>query len=152
MQREEAERRGAGGSREQVLGREVRGPIEAGELVTVPWSHPGSDAVVEFSTDELTAFCPVTGQPDFYILKLSYRPAERLLESKALKLYLWGFREKGAFAEDLAATMLGDLVAACEPEEMTVDLTQKVRGGLELRTVVRHPSQRTESESRGAID
>jgi 7-cyano-7-deazaguanine reductase len=93
---------------------------------------------VEFSTDELTAFCPVTGQPDFYALTLSYRPAERLLESKALKLYLWGFRDKGAFAEDLAATMLDDLVAACEPRGMTVDLTQKVRGGLELRTVVRH--------------
>lgn len=123
---------------DRALGRETRGPIGAGELDTVPWNHPGSDAVVEFSTDELTAFCPVTGQPDFYVLKLSYRPAERLLESKALKLYLWGFRDQGAFAEDLAATMLEDLVAACEPRGMTVDLTQKVRGGLELRTVVRH--------------
>lgn len=121
---------------ERVLGREVRGPISAGELDTVPWGHPGSDTVVEFTTDELTAFCPVTGQPDFYVLKLSYRPAERLLESKALKLYLWGFRGKGVFAEDLAATILDDLVAACEPRGMTVDLTQKVRGGLELRTVV----------------
>ncbi|WP_047864475.1 preQ(1) synthase [Rubrobacter aplysinae] len=121
-----------------MLGSDARGPIEAGQLDTVPWNHPGSDAVVEFSTDELTAFCPVTGQPDFYVLRLSYRPAGRLLESKALKLYLWGFRDKGAFAEDLAATMLEDLVAACEPRGMTVDLTQKVRGGLELRTVVRH--------------
>lgn len=124
---------------EGVLGRGSRGPIGAGELDTVPWNHPGSDAVVEFSTDELTAFCPVTGQPDFYALRLSYRPAERLLESKALKLYLWGFRDKGAFAEELAAAMLDDLAAACEPREMTVDLTQKVRGGLELRTVVRYP-------------
>lgn len=123
---------------EGVLGHGPRGPINAEELQTVPWEHPGSDAVVEFSTDELTAFCPVTGQPDFYLLKLSYRPAERLLESKALKLYLWGFRERGAFAEDMAARILNDLVAACEPEAMTVDLTQKVRGGLELRTVVRH--------------
>lgn len=123
---------------EGMLGRESRGPVGAEGLDTVPWNHPGSDAVVEFSTDELTAFCPVTGQPDFYVLKLSYRPAERLLESKALKLYLWGFRDKGAFAEDLAATMLDDLAAACEPRGMTVDLTQKVRGGLELRTVVRH--------------
>jgi len=121
-----------------VLGRETRGPITAGELETVPWNRPGSDAVVEFSTDELTAFCPVTGQPDFYALKLSYRPAGRLLESKALKLYLWGFRDEGAFAEDLAATILEDLVAACEPRQMTVDLTQKVRGGLELRAFVRH--------------
>jgi 7-cyano-7-deazaguanine reductase len=128
--------RGEGGA--GALGRETSGPIGAGELDTVPWNHPASDAVVEFSTDELTAFCPVTGQPDFYVLRLSYRPAERLLESKALKLYLWGFRDKGAFAEDLAATILDDLAAACEPRGMTVDLTQKVRGGLELRTVVRH--------------
>lgn len=125
-----------------VLGRDIHGPIQSDQLQTVPWSHPGSDATVEFSTDELTAFCPVTGQPDFYELNLSYRPGERLIESKALKLYLWGFRDKGAFAEDMAATILNDLVSACEPEQMTVDLTQKVRGGLKLRTVVRHGGQR----------
>jgi 7-cyano-7-deazaguanine reductase len=122
----------------QVLGRDVRGPIGAEQIDTVPWGHPGSDAVVEFTTDELTAICPVTGQPDFYELKLSYRPREALLESKAMKLYLWGFRERGMFAEDMAATLLKDLVAACDPVEMTVDLTQQVRGGLKIRTVVRH--------------
>lgn len=131
MQREE----------ERVLGRDVRGPIGADRIDTVPWSHGGKDAVVEFTTDELTAICPVTGQPDFYDLKLSYRPKERLLESKAMKLYLWGFRDEGAFAEDLAATLLEDLVAACDPVEMTVDLTQRVRGGLQIRTVVRHAPQ-----------
>ena len=74
---------------------------------------------------------------DFYELKLSYRPKESLIESKALKLYLWGFRDKGIFAEDLAATLLKDLVGTCDPVEMTVDLTQRVRGGLQIRTVVR---------------
>ena len=123
---------------ERVLGRDVRGPIGAGEIDTVPWSHGEKDAVVEFTTDELTAICPVTGQPDFYDLKLSYRPKARLLESKAMKLYLWGFRDRGAFAEDLAAMLLEDLVAACGPVEMTVDLTQRVRGGLQIRTVVHH--------------
>ena len=123
---------------ERVLGREARGPIGAEQLDTVPWAHGDSDAVVEFTTNELTAICPVTGQPDFYELKLSYRPRERLIESKAMKLYLWGFRDRGAFGEDLAATLLKDLVAACDPEEMTVDLTQQVRGGLQIRTVVRH--------------
>lgn len=122
-----------------VLGREARGPVGAEGLDTVAWNHAGTDAVVEFSTDELTALCPVTGQPDFYELTLSYRPGGSLLESKALKLYLWGFRDRGVFAEDLAATLLEDLVRVCEPREMTVDLTQKVRGGLGLRTVVRHP-------------
>ncbi len=127
---------------ERMLGRETRGPIGAEQLDTVPWNHAGADAVVEFSTNELTAICPVTGQPDFYELKLSYRPGTRLLESKAVKLYLWGFRDRGMFAEDLAATLLEDLVAACEPEEMTVDLTQQVRGGLQIRTVIRHLSER----------
>lgn len=124
---------------ERMLGRDVRGPVGADQLDTVPWNHGETDAVVEFTTDELTAFCPVTEQPDFYDLKLSYRPGESLLESKAMKLYLWGFRDKGMFAEDMAATLLKDLVAACDPVEMTVDLTQQVRGGLKIRTVVRHP-------------
>ena len=124
----------------QVLGRDARGPIGAEQLDTVPWNHGDTDAVVEFTTDELTALCPVTGQPDFYDLKLSYHPKEALLESKAMKLYLWEFRDKGMFAEDMAATLLKDLVTACDPHEMTVDLTQQVRGGLKIRTVVRHPS------------
>jgi 7-cyano-7-deazaguanine reductase len=125
---------------ERILGREVRGPIGAEDLDTVPWTHGDSDAMVEFTTNELTAICPVTGQPDFYELKMGYRPRERLVESKSMKLYLWGFRDRGAFAEDLAATLLKDLVAACDPVEMTVDLTQQVRGGLQIRTVVRHTS------------
>ena len=125
----------------QVLGREVRGPIEAGQLDVVPWSHTDADAMVEFTTNELTATCPLTGQPDFYELKLTYRPKETLIESKSLKLYLWGFRDRGIFAEDLAATILKDLVAACDPVEMAVDLTQQVRGGLQIRTVVHHPPE-----------
>ena len=123
----------------RALGRKVRGPITAEQLDRVPWSHGDTDAVVEFTTNELTATCPITGQPDFYELKLDYRPKESLIESKSLKLYLWGFRDRGIFAEDLAATLLKDLVAACDPVEMTVDLIQQVRGGLQIRTVVRHP-------------
>ncbi len=125
----------------RVLGREAREPVGAEQLDVVPWHHADTDAVVEFSTNELTAVCPITEQPDFYELKLSYRPGTQLLESKAMKLYLWGFRNRGVFAEDLAATLLKDFVAACDPVEMTVDLTQQVRGGLKIRTVVRHPSQ-----------
>jgi 7-cyano-7-deazaguanine reductase len=126
-------------SGEQVLGREVRGPVDAEGLAVAPWSHGDKDATVEFTTKELTALCPITGQPDFYELTLTYRPDESLIESKSLKLYLWGFRDRGIFAEDLAATLLQDLVAACNPAEMTVDLTQRVRGGLQIRTVVHHP-------------
>jgi 7-cyano-7-deazaguanine reductase len=122
----------------RVLGRDAIGPITAERLDVVPWSHENTDVVVEFTTNELTATCPITGQPDFYELKLNYRPKGWLIESKALKLYLWGFRDKGIFAEDLAATLLKDLVGACDPHEMTVDLMQQVRGGLKIRTVIRH--------------
>jgi 7-cyano-7-deazaguanine reductase len=125
-----------------VLGRETEGPVEADQIATVPWNHTGSDATVEFTTDEITAFCPVTNQPDFYTLKLTYRPKDKLLESKSVKLYLWGFRDKGAFAEDLAATLLDDLAKACDPEWMEVDLTQKVRGGIQIRAVMRHPGDK----------
>ncbi len=123
----------------RVLGQDVRGPIGAERLDAVPWSHVDADATVEFTTNELTAMCPITGQPDFYELRLSYPTGESLIESKSLKLYLWGFRERGIFAEDFAATLLKDLAAACDPAEMTVDLTQQVRGGLQIRTVVHHP-------------
>jgi 7-cyano-7-deazaguanine reductase len=122
---------------DRVLGRDTRGPITAEQLDVVPWTHGNTDAVVEFTTNELTATCPITGQPDFYELKLTYRPKGSLIESKALKRYLWGFRDKGIFAEDLATTLLKDLGGACDPLEMTVDLTQQVRGGLQIRTVVR---------------
>ena len=120
-----------------VLGREASGPITAEQLDVVPWGHANADTAVEFTTNELTATCPITGQPDFYELKLSYRPKGSLIESKSLKLYLWSFRHEGIFAEDLAATLLEDLAGACDPQEMTVDLIQQVRGGLQIRTVVR---------------
>lgn len=128
-------------SGEQVLGREVRGPIGAEGLDVAPWNHGDTDAIVEFTTNELTALCPITGQPDFYELKLNYRPGSSLIESKSLKLYLWSFRDRGIFAEDLAATILENLVSACNPAELTVDLTQQVRGGLQIRTIVHHPPE-----------
>jgi 7-cyano-7-deazaguanine reductase len=132
-----------GQEQDRILGREAHGPITAEQLDVVLWGHAEVDATVEFTTNELTATCPITGQPDFYELKLGYRPKAYLIESKALKLYLWGFREVGIFAEDLAATLLEDLAGACDPREMTVDLTQQVRGGLRIRTVVRHRGEAT---------
>ena len=125
-----------------VLGREASGPITAEQLNVVPWDHVNADATVEFTTNELTATCPITGQPDFYELKLSYRPKASLIESKSLKLYLWGFRDEGIFAENLAATLLDDLAEACAPREMTVDLAQQVRGGIKIRTLVHRSGER----------
>src|SRR5918994_775422 len=103
---------------DRVLGREARRPITAEQLDVVPWIHSNADATVEFTTNKLTATCPITGQPDFYELKLSYRPKGHLIESKVLKLYLWGFHEVGIFAEDLAPTLLANVAGACDPREM----------------------------------
>jgi hypothetical protein len=75
----------------------VHGPIRAEWLDVVPWTHGEAEVTVEFTTNELTATCPITGQPDFYEWKLGYRPRAYLIESKSLKLYLWGFREVGIF-------------------------------------------------------
>ena len=125
-------------------------------LETFPNPYPDRDYDVHMECPEFTSLCPLGGiegdagdlraleggAPDFATMHIRYVPGAKCVELKSLKLYLWSFRDKGAFAEDMAATILNDLVADCEPEQMTVDLTQKIRGGLKLRTVVRHGEER----------
>jgi 7-cyano-7-deazaguanine reductase len=84
---------------------------------------------VEMVSDELTAVCPITGQPDFYVASI-----ELCLESKSLKLYLARFRDKGAFCEALAVMIRDDVAAVLElpPERVTVTLEQKARGGITI--------------------
>ena len=86
------------------------------------------------TSDELTAVCPITGQPDFYVARIEYRPGPLCLESKSLKLYLAQFREQGAFCEALAVTIRDDVAAALELEHEAVEvtLTQKPRGGITI--------------------
>jgi 7-cyano-7-deazaguanine reductase len=113
----------------------------------VALGHAGSDAYagletfpnpgvarVEMTSDELTAVCPITGQPDFYVARIEYRPGSLCLESKSLKLYLAQFREQGAFCEALAVTIRDDVAAALELEQeaVAVTLTQKARGGITI--------------------
>jgi 7-cyano-7-deazaguanine reductase len=89
---------------------------------------------VEMTSDELTAVCPITAQPDFYVARIVYRPQTLCLESKSLKLYLARFRNEGAFAEALAVRIKEDVAAALELElaGVTVTLTQKARGGITI--------------------
>ena len=89
---------------------------------------------VEMTSDELTAVCPVTAQPDFYVARITYRPKALCLESKSLKLYLARFRNEGAFAEALAVRIKDDVAAALELDTaaVTVTLTQKARGGITI--------------------
>ena len=89
---------------------------------------------VEMRSDELTAVCPVTGQPDLYLATIAYRPRELCLESKSLKLYLSTFRNEGAFCEALAVQIRDDVAKALElaPEKVQVTLEQKARGGITI--------------------
>ncbi len=86
----------------------------------------------EFVCDEFTTLCPRTGQPDFGRVLISYLPRRFGLESKALKFYLWSFRESGAFCEALAERIADDVFAAIEPTMVTITVEQRVRGGIAL--------------------
>lgn len=109
-----------------VLGRQVREPLTALEC----FAAPPSCSLVRFRTDELTSMCPITGQPDFSSLSIEYEPDARCVESKSLKLYLWSFRERGVFAEALAAEIAEEVRRAAEPRWVRVVVTQHVRGGI----------------------
>jgi 7-cyano-7-deazaguanine reductase len=95
--------------------------------------NPGV-SLVEMTSDELTAFCPVTHQPDLYVATIAYRPKTLCLESKSLKLYLARFRDEPAFCEALAVRIRDDVAQALELTAADVDvtLTQKARGGITI--------------------
>jgi 7-cyano-7-deazaguanine reductase len=100
-------------------------------LETFP--NPGVSHV-EMTSDELTAVCPVTGQPDMYVATLEYWPGPLCIESKSLKLYLNSFRDEGHFAEALAVKIRDDAAKALElpADKVRVTLRQKSRGGITI--------------------
>jgi 7-cyano-7-deazaguanine reductase len=100
-------------------------------LETFP--NPGVSQV-ELTSDELTAVCPVTGQPDLYVATIEYWPGPLCIESKSLKLYLSGYRNEGAFCEALAVRIRDDIAAVTqlEPDKVRVTLRQKARGGITI--------------------
>jgi 7-cyano-7-deazaguanine reductase len=89
---------------------------------------------VELTSDELTAVCPITGQPDLYTATIAYEPGERCLESKSLKLYLMHFRDEGHFCEALAVKIRADVADALDlaSDRVRVTLVQKARGGITI--------------------
>ncbi len=100
------------------------------ELIALPNPHPDRDYEVEFSTDEFTCVCPMTGQPDFATIRITFVPGQHLVELKSLKLYLWSFRQEGHFHEDVTNIILNDLVAVLKPRRMTVVGEFNIRGGI----------------------
>ena len=118
-----------------LLGREHRGPVEHVETFPAP---TGCTRVV-FTTDEVTSLCPVTGQPDISSVRIDYVPDERCIESKSLKLFLWGFRDQHVFAEALAVAIADEIWATARPRSVEVVVTQHVRGGIVTETHSGHP-------------
>jgi 7-cyano-7-deazaguanine reductase len=109
------------------------------DLVVVDNPHPGRDYEVRCETPELTCLCPMTGQPDFADVSITYVPDASIVELKSLKLYLWSYRDEGAFHEDITNRILDDLVAAVVPRRMTVTTTWNVRGGITTTVTAAHP-------------
>jgi 7-cyano-7-deazaguanine reductase len=100
------------------------------KLETFPNPYPDRDYIIEIESPEFTCLCPKTGQPDFATLYLEYVPDKLCVELKALKLYIWSYRDEGAFHEDVTNKILNELAAAVSPRYMSLRAEFYVRGGL----------------------
>lgn len=108
------------------------------ELEVFPNPQPARDYTIRIRIPEFTCLCPRTGQPDFAELLIEYVPQADCVELKALKSYIWSFREEGAFHEDVTNRILSDLVAATEPRFMRLTARFNVRGGIYTTVVAEH--------------
>jgi 7-cyano-7-deazaguanine reductase len=108
-------------------------------LDTFPSPRPGRPFEVKFVFPEFTSMCPVTGQPDFATITVTYVPDQRCVEMKSLKLYFLAFRNKGIFYEGVANQILDDLVDALAPQRMTIVADFAVRGGTAGIVTVQYP-------------
>lgn len=110
---------------------------------------PATDVqTVTMTAVEFTSICPRTGQPDFGSVVVEYGPRERCLESKALKYYLWSYRDEGAFCESLAARIADDVVYAVAPRWVRVEVHQSVRGGIAILAVAERGSREQKREGK----
>ncbi len=108
------------------------------ELQTFKNPAPERDYEIAFDCPEFTCLCPLTGQPDFAQFKIRYVPDELCIELKSLKLYLWSFRNEGAFHEAVTNRIADDLVKAMQPRSLTLEGTFNVRGGIGTVVTVSH--------------
>lgn len=109
-----------------LLGKSIHHPIDGVETFEVPKDLKEVLMVVH----EFTSLCPVTGQPDYGEVVIHYRPKAYCIESKSLKLWLWGFRQRGAFCESLASEIANDLAERVDPYWVEVEVRQASRGGI----------------------
>ncbi|HXI12833.1 MAG TPA: preQ(1) synthase [Thermoanaerobaculia bacterium] len=108
------------------------------QIETFPNPKPERDYRISFEAPEFTCLCPMTGQPDFATIRIDYVPDARCVELKSLKMYLWSFRNEGAFHEAVTNRILDDLVAAIDPRSITVEGDFYVRGGIHTKVRVDH--------------
>ncbi len=108
------------------------------KLETFPNPNPARPYEIAMECPEFTCLCPLTGQPDFATIRLRYVPAERCVELKSLKLYLWSYRDEGAFHEAVTNRICDDLVKALAPRWIEVTGDFAVRGGIHTAITVRH--------------
>ena len=118
----------------KTLGRTTKAPADYDPSVLDAFAnrHPGRDYWVTFTAPEFTTLCPKTGQPDFATLTVRYIPAKRLVESKSLKLYLFGFRTHGDFHEDVVNVLYDDLAKLLKPTYLEVYGKFAARGGISI--------------------
>ena len=108
-------------------------------LETFANTHPDREYVIQLDCPEFTSLCPITGQPDFGNIAIEYVPDRLCIESKSLKLYLFSFRNHGAFHEEVVNRILDNLVNACQPRTATVTGEFNPRGGIGLTVQASHP-------------
>lgn len=108
------------------------------ELDTFDNPKPGRDFTIRIDIPEFTCLCPMTGQPDFATITIEYVPNKLCVELKALKLYMWSFREQGAFHEAVTNEILDDIVKVILPNFMRIRAEFNVRGGLYTSVIVEH--------------
>lgn len=108
------------------------------DLETFPNPAPGSDYTIRIRIPEFTCLCPKTGQPDFGEILVEYVPDQCCIELKSLKLYMWSYRDEGAFHEAVTSRMLADLCARLEPRFLRVTAIFNVRGGIYTTVIAEH--------------
>lgn len=113
---------------------------EEAVLETFANTHPERDYVIRFDCPEFTSLCPLTGQPDFGHITIEYVADARCIESKALKIYLFSFRNHGSFHEEVTNRILDDLVAACAPRRAKVIGDFRPRGGIAIHVTAEYES------------
>jgi len=108
------------------------------QLDTFPNPKRERDYHIQFDCPEFTCLCPITGQPDFATILIDYVPNQLCVELKSLKLYLWSYRNEGAFHEAVTNQICDDLVAAISPRSLTVTGKFWVRGGITTTVIATH--------------